>query len=147
MAGSARPVKSAHEVVVMQASSVQTATNAGVASVRLPIADAYGFILDVTVDESTVADKLDVFIQTRFDDGGENWLDVVHFTQHDGNAGAKQYVTKTVKALVQTEFEVGSALAEANVRHLMGDEWRVRWTVLDDSGSASYTFSLTAIPM
>lgn len=147
MSGSARPAKSTHEVVLMQASAAQVATNTGVAAVRLPVADAYGFILDITADESTTADKLDVYIQTRFDDGGENWLDVVHFTQNNGDDGATQYVSKIVKAIAVTEYEVGTALAETTVRHLMGDEWRVRWTVLDDSGSASYTFSVSAMPM
>ena len=148
MVQSARLAKGAHEVKVLLASAAQTATSTGEAAVRLPIADAYAFVLDVTVDESTTADKLDVFIQTRIDDGGgANWLDVVHFTQHDGDVGAKQYVSKLVKSVALTEYEVGSALAETTVRPLMGDEWRVRFTVVDDSASASYTFSVTAIPM
>ncbi len=136
--------KQTYEAVTLQASAAKTATGNG-SEVRMDVASAYAFTLDVTVDESTVADKLDVFVQTKLD--GTNWTDVVHFTQHDGNAGAKRYVTKIASQLGEAEFEVGSALAEATVRDLMGDAWRVRWAVVDDSGSASFTFSVTGVPM
>jgi len=107
--------------------------------------NAMAFTLDVTVDESTAADKLDVYVQTKLD--GTNWTDVAHFTQHDGNAGAKRYLTKIIAQIAQAEFEVGSALGAAGVRNLLGDEWRVRWAITDDSQSASYTFSVAACPM
>jgi len=109
--------------------------------------DAHGLVavLDVTVDESTAADKLDVYIQTR--PNGLDWIDVIHFTQHDGNAGAKRYVAKITMAAAQAEFEVGAALAEANVRNIFADEWRARVVIIDDSASASFTFGVGVAPI
>lgn len=132
---------------VLLASGTMAASANG-ASRRLPgLNDVQGlaFVLDVTADESTAADKLDVYVQTKLD--LTNWVDVVHFTQHDGNVGAKRYVTKILAGGAEAEFEVSAALAEASVRDLIGDEWRVRVVVTDDSGSATFTFSVYACPM
>lgn len=142
--GSARPTKGAYERVVLQSSTTETSSDNATA-VKMATAQAFAFVLDVTADESTAADKLDVFVQTKLD--GTNWVDVVHFTQHDGNVGAARYVMKISAHIAEAGFEVGSALAENTVRHLMGDEWRARWAITDDSGSASYTFSVAGVPM
>jgi hypothetical protein len=61
--------------------------------------------------------------------------------------GAKRYISKITAHVATAEFENGTALGAAAVRNLMGDEWRARWAVTDDSGNASYTFSVTGIPM
>lgn len=149
MAGSARPAKSAHEVATLLASAVQTATSAGAASIRMPVAAAYVFVLDLTNAATDVDDTLDIFIQTRIDDASDNWIDVVHFTQILGNGSdTLQFIEKITVALDEAGFEIGSALAEGVVRNLAGDEWRVRWVIVDPTGSnVSFTFSVTAIPM
>jgi hypothetical protein len=100
--------------------------------------------LDVTVDESTAADKLDVKIQTK--PNGQDWVDVVSFTQHDGNVGAKRYVAKVSATEPQAMF-TDAALAAGSVRHLIGDQWRAVATVTDDSGNASFTFSVSLLPI
>lgn len=134
-----------YDATTLLASAARTTSSNG-SGVRLPgMVNALAFTLDVTVDESTGADKLDAYIQTKID--GTNWLDVIHFTQHDGNAGAKRYVAKIEANTSVSEFEVGSALTETNARDLLGDEWRVKWTITDDSGNASFTFSVVACPM
>jgi len=142
-------MKSLFEAVELLASAARTTSSNGDAVRLLDGAKqanqcVRGIIasLDVTVDESTLADKLDVYIQMKPD--GTNWLDVVHFTQHDGNAGAKRYVAKILAGAAESVFEVSSALAESTVRNLLGDEWRVRWAITDDSSSASFTFSVKA---
>lgn len=138
--------KTAYDVRTVLASAAQTATSTGEASVRLPgMVNAFGFTMDLTVDESTSADLLDVYVQTKAD--GTNWLDVVHFPQHAGDDGAKRYIEKVAASPAFSGFETGSALGAGNVRDLLGDDWRVRFTVVDDSGSASFTFSVTACPM
>ena len=145
-------MNSLNEAVVMLASAARTASANG-DSVRLldgpksagQPASAISFVLDVTVDEQTAADKLDVYIQTKAD--GTNWLDVVHFTQHDGNVGAKRYLAKIAAAAAEAMFEVGSALAEDAVRNLFGVEWRVRVVIVNDSTNASFTFSVSATPI
>lgn len=140
-----RPAKKAHEAVMLLESAARTETGTASSSVRMPVMQAAAFVLDVTADESTANDTIDVFVQTKID--GTNWVDVVHFTQHAGNAGAKRYTAKLTSHLATTEFENGTALGAAAVRHLIGDEWRVRWDVTDDSESASFTFSVAACPM
>lgn len=139
-------VKKDFDAKTLLASAAQTATSTGETAIRLPgMVNAFAFTLDITVDESTAADLLDVFIQTKAD--GSKWTDVVHFTQNAGDDGAKRYVEKVAASPAFAGFEVGSALAAGEVRDLIGDEWRVRFTVNDDSGSASFTFSVTACPM
>lgn len=149
MTASARSSKGAHERAVLIASTAQTATSTGVESIRLPVAAAYAFILDVTAAATAVGDTLNVFVQTRIDDtGGENWLDIAHFTEVLGNGGPKQYVTKVTRGLATAEYEVGTALGAAAVRNIMGDEYRVRFAIIDaDTDDASFTFGVTAIPM
>ncbi len=102
-------------------------------------------VLDVTVDASTSADKLDVFVQTKID--GANWLDVMHFTQHDGDAGAKRYIAKIQRDAAEADVEVLAALAESTVRNIVGTDLRARFAITDDSASASFTFSLTVRPL
>jgi len=138
--------KTHNDAVTLLASAARTAATGDGSAVKLPaLINAAAFTLDVTVDESTTADKLDVFVQTKLD--GTNWTDVAHFTQHDGDAGAERYVTKITADGAEAEFLNSAALAEASIRDLFGDEWRVRWAITDDSGSASYTFSVSACPM
>ena len=145
-------MNSLNEAVTMLASAARTASANG-DTVRLldgpksagqPVS-AISFTLDVTVDEQTAADKLDVYIQTKPD--GTNWLDVVHFTQHDGDAAAKRYTAKIFADVAEAEFEVGSDLAEDAVRNLFGVEWRVRVVIVNDSTNASFTFSVSATPI
>ena len=135
-----------HDFVELLASGARTATSAGAAAVRLPaMVNSVAFTCDVTVDESAATDLLDVYIQVMLD--GSKWTDVVHFPQHLGNAGAKRYIEKITASPVLAGFEVGTALAAGAVRDLLGDEYRTRYVVDDGSGSASFTFSITAQPM
>ena len=130
--------------ITLAASAARTTTGSG-SEVRLDKGvRSFQFVLDVTVDESTAADKLDVYIQTKVDD--TNWVDVVHFTQHDGNTGAARYFAKICADVATSAFANSAALAEANVRNFFGPAWRVRWAVTDDSGNASFTFSVTLCP-
>jgi hypothetical protein len=145
MAGSARPVKSFDESVTLVASAVVTADSTGTTEVRLPVCNAVGFVLNCTAAATDVGDILAAFIQTRV---GDMWVDVVAFTTVLGNGGAKRYFAKVSAGLAETMFENASALAAGSVRNLHGDAWRARYTVTDAStDNASFTFSITAIPM
>lgn len=99
------------------------------------------FVLHVTADESTVSDTLDVKVQCKVD--GVNWIDIVAFTQHTGNLGEKKYVAKVVADAAEAMFTDG-ALSAGNIRNLLGKEYRVDYTVNDDSGSAAFTFNVYA---
>lgn len=139
-------VKKDYDAITLLASAAQTSTSTGEDAVRLPgMVNALALTMDLTVDESTAADLLDVYIQTKVD--GSNWLDVVHFPQHAGNVGAKRYIEKVAASPAISGFETGSALGAGAVRDILGDDWRVRFVIVDDSASASFTFSVIVCPM
>lgn len=145
MAAGARVAKSAYESTSLLDSGARTATSTGTDAVYLPYAPAFGFVLDVTAAATDVGDTLDVYVQTLI---GGNWVDVVHFTQVLGNGGAKRYFSKIVADLATAEFENGTSLSAAAVRNFLGDAYRVRYAITDaGTANASWTFSVTAIPM
>lgn len=131
------------ENLVLLASGAQTSTGTGEA-VACP--DGFEMLaaqLDVTAAATETGDTLDVFVQTTID--GTNWLDIIHFTQVLGDGGAKRYISKISASLALTEYETGSALGAAAVRHVFGSQYRVRWAITDAStDNASFTFSVTA---
>jgi hypothetical protein len=106
--------------------------------------NAFAFVLDVTAAATAAGDHLDVYVQTKLD--GTNWVDVVHFTQLDGNGGTKRYFEKVVAGPAFAGFENGTALGEGEVRDLAGNPWRVRY-VVTDVDDPSFTFSVVACPM
>ena len=139
--------KTAFDVETLLASGARTASDAS-ALVKLARAPSgFAFILDITVDEQVAADTLDVYIQTKLD--GTNWVDVVHFTQWLGNGAAapQRYIAKVTAGGACPHFDPTTALPATSVRNLMGDDWRVNYVIVDTSGNASFTFSVTAIPM
>lgn len=151
MAGEVRSSKAAYEAVTLATftdvdASTDDMANAS-SAVRLPVAGAYGFRLDVTAAAVGVDDTLDVYVQTLID--GTNWLDVVHFTQVLGNGGAKRYYSKICSQLATAEFENATALGAAAVRNFIGDAWRVYCIVVDGGAATAekFTFTVTAIPM
>jgi len=142
---SARPAKGAFEATTLASSAARTANGNG-SAVKLPVAQAYAFVLDQTNAASAVDDTCDVFVQTKLD--GTNWVDVVHFTQTLGNGtDALRYITRISAHITTAEFENATALGAAAVRHLIGDEWRARWVIVTGAGTHSFTFSVTAVPM
>ncbi len=140
-------VKRVHDAKTLMESGVRTAATGSGDAFRLPgMVNGLCFVLDVTAAATTSGDLLDVYVQTKID--GTNWVDVQRFTQVLGDGGAKRYVAKIAAGTAMTEFEIGSALGAAALRNLLGDEWRVRWVITDEStDDASFTFSVTACPM
>lgn len=142
---SVRKVKGAFEAVTLLASGARTANGNG-SAVKMPMAQAYAFVLDQTNAASAVDDTCDVFVQTKLD--GTNWVDVVHFTQTLGNGtDALRYITRISAHITTAEFENATALGAAAVRNLIGDEWRVRYAIVTGAGTHSFTFSVVGIPM
>lgn len=136
------PGRTIAENQILLASGARTATGTGDA-VLLEGYECLVFQLDLTAAATESGDTLDVYVQTTID--GTNWLDAVHFTQVLGNGGTKRYVSKLSASLALTEYEVGTALGAAAVRHIFGAQWRVRWAITDASTTnASFTFSVTA---
>ncbi len=97
--------------------------------------------LDVTAAAAAAGDTLDVFVQTTID--GTNFIDMVHFTQCLGSGGAKRHIVTTNVYVGQGIFENGSALGSGAVRNLFGDQYRVRWAIVN-SVAPSFTFSVSA---
>lgn len=125
------------------ASSARTATSTGETAVSgLGEFTQAEFQLDVTAAATEAGDTLDVYVQTTID--GTNWIDVVHFTQVLGNGGAKRYVAKINGTEPQAMFENGTALAAGAVRNILGDQYRVRYAIVDvvTADNQSFTFSV-----
>lgn len=139
-------VRAVSHTKTLLASAAQTATSTGEAAVRLSDApNGYVFIVDLTAAADDGDDTLDLFVQTKI---GSFWVDVVHFTQMVGTDSASRYIAKVTGAVNTAEFENGTALGAAAVRNLIGDQWRVRFAIVDPTGSdASFTFSVVGIPV
>ena len=135
-----------HNVRTLLASVTATgAATVAVASVRLPsMVNAVAFTCDVTAAAADGSDTLDVKVQVMLD--GSKWTDIVHFPQHAGDGGTARYIEKVAASPVFAGFEVGTALTAGNTRDLLGDEYRISYTTTSGS-SASFSFSVTAIPM
>lgn len=134
-------------------SAARTATGQGTAVAGLSRFSSVTLMLDVTADESTAADTLDVLVQRLLPDGS-SYDTIARFQQHVGNNGADKYVadvsngvddnaTRDADDDVTTLANV--TLASQATRDVgWGDQLRVAWIVTDDSGSASFTFAVTA---
>ena len=149
MAGGAAQTHVAYSARPLAASAANTVT-ANLAAARFSVPpNGFIFVLDHTVDESTVLDTCDVYVQTMLDGtrAAGNWTDVVHFAQHLGNQGAERRIAKVLAAGVMLEFDQTTLLAAGAVRHALGDNWRVRVEITDNSGAAAFTFSVMAIPV
>ncbi len=132
-------------ITVGSVTTVAGAVTAALAGVRLPRApNAIIFQLGVTAAATDAADTLDVVVQTKID--GTNWVDVCWFTQVLGNGGALRHVAKIMANTAEAMF-LNVALTAGNVRHLLGDEWRVRYVQVDADTDASFTFSVTGLVM
>lgn len=144
-----------NEVKELLASAARTASGNGDAVVLLDptlnlSAQAYIFWLEVTAAATDSGDHLDVYIQTTFDDS--TWVDVLHFTQLDGNTSVttpKRYVAKLIPNAAEAEFENASALAEATARDIIsGGKVRVRYAITDaGTDNASFTFSVRGVAL
>lgn len=140
-----RQVRYGSDAVTLLASTTATVT-AGVttSAVTMPFTDAIAFTLDVTAGQTDATDTLDVAVQTTID--GSTWLTVVQFTQIAGNAADKTYIEKISRTAAEAGFEIATALSAGEVRNLIGDTWRVSYVVAE-TNDASFTFSVTAMPM
>ena len=136
--------------IVLQASTAVLLANNGDTStaIRLP-QGPLGFFLDITAVAADSGDKLDITVQTRL--GNSVYVDVLHFGQILGDAtpgdATRGFGMITTGTGVTTPFLAGSALASGAVRHLMGDDWRVKTNVTDSGANAAFTFAVYVIPM
>ena len=128
---------------VVLASQTATATNAGTAAVQLPpIASGVYFLLDVTNADTAGGDLLLTSVQTSLDG---TWIDVVTFTTVLGTTAPRKYLSDKVQAdAVQAQINPAAVLGADLVQHIIGDEWRVRWTIIDNT-TPTFTFSVVAI--
>ena len=142
-----------HDAVTLQASAAKTETGTGSTVTATSLTErlvnrpykGIAFILDVTAAATDAGDTLDVQVQTQID--GTNWVPVVSFTQVLGNGGTVRHVAKVVRDVAQSMFEDSASLAAGSVRNLLGNTWRVKWTIADaGTDNASFTFSVVAVP-
>lgn len=131
---------------ILVASAARTTSDA---STPIQISDSVGsgkFLLDVTVAGSLAGDTLDVYVQTS-PDGGTTWDDFIHFTQALGNGGAKKFsaawsrdVTPTTPMGALKDAALAAGVNQGPISRTL----RVKWVIVDGSGTHSFTFSLTA---
>lgn len=99
----------------------------------------FTFQLDVMETDATPYDFLDVYISTTVD-GGLHWVDTYRFARVAGNDYVAQFLGEIQYGL--EGFEAAASLDEAEGRALIGSRYRVRWEITDDSGDASFEFSV-----
>lgn len=136
------------EAITLLASAAQTATSSGETAVnvqdvrpRKPV--GWLFCLDVTAAATDAGDLLDVYVQTQI---GDNWVDILRFTQVLGNGGAKRFF-ESIVVEDDEAFDNASAIAAGDARSLFGPNFRVRFAITDaGTDNASFTFSVTATP-
>lgn len=89
-----------------------------------------------------VGDTFDIVVQTLI---AGQWIDVVAFTQILGNDADKDqvHVAKIMSQTAEAMFE-DAVLAAGNVRHLLGSQWRARWT-LGAAGTMTFTVMIQPI--
>lgn len=100
-------------------------------------------VCDLTAAATDAGDTLDLKVQTQL---GGLWVDVAYFAQMLGNGGTKRFAAKLMG---QTAFAIGdiaAALTAGNIRHLLGDAWRVNYVVVDANANGAFTFGVYAIP-
>lgn len=127
--------------IILHASGAETATGNGSSFSAQLVNVSVVWELDVTAAATEAGDTLNVFVQTKI---GDDWVDVVHFTEVIGTGGAKKYYAKQTAAGAETMFENATALAAGAIRNLIGSDWRCRWAIVDVATLAnqSFTFSV-----
>lgn len=138
------------QVETLRASSAQTAAaetgteaNGGAIRYDKVFTEAL-FILDVTALDTETGDHLDVYIDIS-PDGGTTWINVIHFTQVDGDGSAVKYAAGLkLDPSVEDIYDITADLAEGLSRQLgLGTMLRYRSAVTDAStDNASFTWSL-----
>ena len=125
------------------ASQTATATSSGTAAVRLPdIANGVYFLLDITALADVGGDLLLVTIQTSL---GGTWIDAVAFTTVLGTTSPRKYLSDKIQAdAAQPQINPATVLVADGVQHIIGDELRVRWIIVNNT-APSFTFSVVAI--
>lgn len=136
-------LRSADLLTEIQPSVAVTASDVG-AAFRLPDGLFKGilFTLNLTAAAAASGDTLDVVVETK---NGGVWIQVCHFTQRLGTASALKESAKILAEGAQAMVDPAAALGAAAVRHIFGDEWRVRWTIA--GSTPAFTFSVDALPM
>jgi hypothetical protein len=100
-------------------------------------------VCDLTAAATDVGDTLDLKVQTQL---GGLWVDVTYFTQMLGNGGTKRFAAKLMSQTAFALGDIAGALTAGNIRHLVGDAWRVNYVVVDANANSAFTFAVYAIP-
>jgi len=126
--------------VTLHDSAAETATGSGSEEILNYSPASIDFEFDLTAASSAGGDTIDLYVQTKI---LTNWVTIVHFTQALGNGGVKRYFSHVASALAEAEFENGTAMGAAAVRHLLGMNYRADW-VIARSGSFTFTLCMNA---
>lgn len=106
-------------------------------------------VLDVTAAGTDAGDTLDVYIDECVDGVGDQWVNIIHFTQILGNGGAKRYAAALRPAPLATANNILSSTDQTAGNALqfpLTDRYRYRAAEANTSTTDStFTFSLKLI--
>lgn len=125
---------------------VITANSTSAAHLQIP-PNAMVFGLKVLGSASSTSGTLDMAVQTRLR-GSTDFVDVLAFTQitTPSTVVAIHYGKICAGSTIPT-FAAASSLAAGGVRHMLGDEYRARYTATAATSTINWTAEVTAIPM
>ena len=98
----------------------------------------------MTAGDELPESTLDVYLQTTID--GTNWIDVIHFTQLNGEQTGRKLVSKICGAAAEATCDITTSLDAGHVRNIFGSLWRVRW-VLAGGGGVGFGFQVCVAAM
>ena len=130
-------------IATVTTSGAVASTNTAEVAIPRP-SQAMILVCDLTAAGTDSIDTLDVKVQTNI---GGLWVDVAYFTQMLGNGGTKRFAAKLMSQTAFALGDIAAALTAGNVRHLIGDGWRVNYVTVDADADSSFTFSVYAVPL
>lgn len=105
------------------------------------------FELNVTAAATEVGDTLDVFIDTSLDNG-TTWVNIVHFAQSTGTSEPDRSVAIVSPggSVMTAPTDVAADAAAGAVRHFLGTQFRVRYTMVQavTNDNETFTFNVNA---
>ena len=125
-----------------EAGVVADATMAEV-SVQVPVdgpTNTQLWLLDVTAALNDAGDDLDVTVEGSLDN--TNWFEVLSFVQVQGEGSAIQHYAPIQPLGNSTEFTGAGVVSPGSSINVFANYYRVRWTITEDEGNASFTFSV-----
>ncbi len=107
-----------------------------------PATRSFVFMLAVTAAATDSGDVLTVQIEGSID--GTNWVECVTFATHAGDVAAEEYYEPLTIATNASGFLGSAAQGAASALGVVFRKYRVKWSIAETGGNASFTFEVGA---